>query len=825
MTSKKLQVFAAAFACFVVALFSLSCAPSVSAIQFSRESLSLTVGETRDMTSYVLFTPSTIDDKSFSLASSDESVLSVSDKAVTAVKGGSATLTATSSNGKTATLAVECLYKPLSSIKIEFEGDLVRTVEDVNAIDFSVSLSAGADAAAAQNCIWSVNGKVEKVGAQFSFNPAEIGVYAVSVSTDNGEFSDSVTVRVFAPSSATLYVQDSALLVQNGTFSPVSFFAYTDFDATVFEWFVDGVLSCNERYFKFVPQGVGSYNISGRVDGSSARFLDGQSVTVTVGEARVFDVNVVVDNEYPSVFVEWNDLQIPLDYTVEITAPNGVKREFSTLNATHARRFNGTRFDATDIINPLSDSADKYSVRVRILGGSGMPESAYSVPVEFETLPTRLESYLAAHFWKYDYFITDENELAAYARYTSLTGESSAAYLAFDCENVQEIVSLSASAGVTLTAEVGDFLTLSAEKEYDTVPNMQSGGMNYRKAKFYVPSLRYAGDGMTQRTRDHVFYIDNIQKAQAVSTSDELYLAIENGVRPVCEDAAESLYNYARSLLISIISDDMTNAEKVVAIYDWIMWRADRANVTTDIIAAKEQAQDGAYYLESVLTDRQTVCFYGNSPYLQNASALAYAKAFTVLCNMEGIESYVVTGVVGDFGADKEYTKDDNVFDWAWNMALIDGKWYGFDAALSDFPLEVGVTKMELASHAYAFMNRDFLEIAHHSDNIREVTNIPFAVYGSRAPTGNDVATAARVAVKELAKNYREDIYVAISGNYGLTQERFDPNCAEFFIEDGAAEELIAAATECATENGYRLQSIVQPIYGARDVVWLRIYE
>ena len=58
----------------------------------------------------------------------------------------------------------------------------------------------------------------------------------------------------------------------------------------------------------------------------------------------------------------------------------------------------------------------------------------------------------------------------------------------------------------------------------------------------------------------------------SVYSSEELYWAVENKVTPipVKDSPAEDIYNLAKDTLRNIISDDMTDYEKALCIFDWI---------------------------------------------------------------------------------------------------------------------------------------------------------------------------------------------------------------------------------------------------------------
>ena len=155
----------------------------------------------------------------------------------------------------------------------------------------------------------------------------------------------------------------------------------------------------------------------------------------------------------------------------------------------------------------------------------------------------------------------------------------------------------------------------------------------------------------------------------SVSTSDQLFFAAEAGFRPVpvAGSAAEKLYELAKDVCRTYIDDDMTDYEKVHAIYDWL-----GKNVVYDYnlvssmdgIMPSESSYDPFYsydsfYLEGVLENGIAVCN-------------GIAKTFVLLCSIEGITAVKVNG----------QTSDDAPH--AWNKVLINEKWYNVDSTWSN---------------------------------------------------------------------------------------------------------------------------------------------
>ena len=76
---------------------------------------------------------------------------------------------------------------------------------------------------------------------------------------------------------------------------------------------------------------------------------------------------------------------------------------------------------------------------------------------------------------------------------------------------------------------------------------------------------------------ERTFKIENVTKTISVSTSEQLYWALENGYRPICTSfvtnshSAETIYTKAKNVLKQICTDEMTDMQKIQAIYEWLI--------------------------------------------------------------------------------------------------------------------------------------------------------------------------------------------------------------------------------------------------------------
>ena len=163
------------------------------------------------------------------------------------------------------------------------------------------------------------------------------------------------------------------------------------------------------------------------------------------------------------------------------------------------------------------------------------------------------------------------------------------------------------------------------------------------------------------------FKINNRTMTMMVYNSDQLYYAVEHGCKPIFPDGnspAETAYETTKNILRDIIDDSMTDYEKALAIYDWISFNVTYDfNLTNfvDSISVQQAYYYRAFYIEGVLFDNGIAVCDG------------IAKTYALMCGIEDIECYKVTGTVTGGGH-------------AWNKIKLDmngdgeTEWYCVDA-------------------------------------------------------------------------------------------------------------------------------------------------
>lgn len=212
--------------------------------------------------------------------------------------------------------------------------------------------------------------------------------------------------------------------------------------------------------------------------------------------------------------------------------------------------------------------------------------------------------------------------------------------------------------------------------------------------------------------KDRNFYIDGVKETMSVSTSNMLYKAVAWGYKPVFmgaqADNLQQIYDNAKDALSYIVSDDMSEYEKVHAIYDYIIYNVrydhDCANAEDAYVSGNlslnEKMKYYGYYLEGIFLDK----FYKKD---MHAVCDGKSKAFVLMCGIEGITAVRISGKASSDGK--------NFGGHAWNKVLLDlngtgnKEWYFVDTTWGD----VGDDSKEFLSHAYFLLSDDEVKNTH----------------------------------------------------------------------------------------------------------------
>ncbi len=226
------------------------------------------------------------------------------------------------------------------------------------------------------------------------------------------------------------------------------------------------------------------------------------------------------------------------------------------------------------------------------------------------------------------------------------------------------------------------------------------------KQAISTPYYETISESSIYKKRDintHQFVSDGWMLSTEVATSEELLWAVTNHVTPIITDKtsrAGLIYAEAKRILCTIIYDGMTDYEKALSIFDYIMnnstydWKTYRLSLNKN----------------NNINPMDRACYYLEGMFLSDSHVVvcdAMSKSFALLCNMEGVDAVRVVG---------NAKTDSGEGGHAWNKVYIDNKWYVVDITWTE--LSTGDQKMVYATdwiHPYLiYYHEDTHELSCH---------------------------------------------------------------------------------------------------------------
>lgn len=697
----------------------------------SESEITLKIGETYDVT--------------LSDGRTDEFTLSTSDKTKVEIYGRTSikavgktktavTITATNGKGDTAELKVNVDYADVSTVKIGVENQyqLLQSGETPKSVDFSATLNDGTN----PDTVFSwkfTNGAGEEVatasGKTASYLPSPGEIYFATV-TAGGK---SATVGFCAVEELLVYLDKYRVGTEEKIVVRARYFdnSLLGKTATAYVYDEGGNLISTTTLETIRSNGMGEVNDTIAAIGNEGTF----TLKVVVGEVSR-EVNFVVKDNVAANHIEvgvTGNLSQTTAETVTFTA---------TLSPAKA-----------DVESVKWYVNDKYYSTGKTFSFKPTNRGEYKVTAEINKITkTKTIVYLSEHdeAWYYashfhDYggyaqnrYITSKEELKnlilfvlenKIAEITFYAGYSTPETVKNDVSEVRDCVEESGIIpGYSLKTSGNEFtiyFKYFADKA-ETVPTVNSPEFDapdgFADAVQNTYSKPHYDDNVK---KERNFYIDSVKETMSVSTSNMLYKAVAWGYKPVFMGSqAENLkqiYDNAKDALSYIVSDEMSEYEKVHAIYDYIIYNVrydhdcanaqDKYNTNNALLTEEEKNELKnlnlnekmkyyGYYLEGIFLDK----FYKKD---MHAVCDGKSKAFVLMCEIEGITAVRISGKASSDGQ--------NFGGHAWNKVLLDlngtgdKEWYFVDTTWGD----VGDNSNEFLSHAYFLLSDDEVKNTH----------------------------------------------------------------------------------------------------------------
>lgn len=697
----------------------------------SESEITLKIGETYDVT--------------LSNGRTDEFTLSTSDKTKVEIYGRTSikavgktktavTITATNGKGDTAELKVNVDYADVSTVKIGVENQyqLLQSGETPKSVDFSATLNDGTNPATVFS--WKfTNGAGEEVatasGKTASYLPSPGEIYFATV-TAGGK---SATVGFCAVEELLVYLDKYRVGTEEKIVVRARYFdnSLLGKTATAYVYDEGGNLISTTTLETIRSSGMGEVNDTIAAIGKEGAF----TLKVVVGEVSR-EVNFVVKDNVAANHIEvgvTGNLSQTTAETVTFTA---------TLSPAKA-----------DVESVKWYVNDKYYSTGKTFSFKPTNRGEHKVTAEINKITkTKTIVYLSEHDEAW-YYASHFHDYGGYAQNRYITSKEELKNLIlFVLENKIAEIKFYAGYATPETVENDVSEVRGYVEESGIIPgySLKTSGNEFTiYFKYFadkaetVPTVNSpefdAPDGFADAVQntyskphydDNVkkernFYIDGVKETMSVSTSNMLYKAVAWGYKPVFMGSqAENLkqiYDNAKDALSYIVSDEMSEYEKVHAIYDYIIYNVrydhdcanaqDKYNTNNALLTEEEKRELQnlnlnekmkyyGYYLEGIFLDK----FYKKD---MHAVCDGKSKAFVLMCGIEGITAVRISGKASSDGK--------NFGGHAWNKVLLDlngtgdKEWYFVDTTWGD----VDDDSKEFLSHAYFLLSDDEVKNTH----------------------------------------------------------------------------------------------------------------
>lgn len=683
----------------------------------SESEITLKIGETYDVT--------------LSNGRTDEFTLSTSDKTKVEIYGRTSikavgktktavTITATNGKGDTAELKVNVDYADVSTVKIGVENQyqLLQSGETPKSVDFSATLNDGTN----PDTVFSwkfTNDAGEEVatasGKTASYLPTAGEIYFATVTADG----KSATVGFCAVEELLVYLDKYRVGTEEKIVVRARYFdnSLLGKTATAYVYDEGGNLISTTELKPIRSNGMGEVNDTIAAIGKEGTF----TLKVDVGGVSR-EVNFVVKDNVAANHIE--------------VVANGNLSQTTAELVTFTATLSPAKADVESVKWYVND---KYYSTGKTFSFKPTNRGEHKVTAEINKITkTKTIVYLSEHDEAW-YYATHFHDYGGYAQNRYITSKEELKNLIlFVLEN--KIAEIKFYAGYstpeTVKKDVSDVRDCVEESGIIPGYSLETSGNEFTiKFRFFadeagliptVNSPEYdAPDGFmdaVQNTyskphydtvkKERNFYIESVKETMSVSTSNMLYKAVAWGYKPVFMGSqAENLkqiYDNAKDALSYIVSDEMSEYEKVHAIYDYIIYNVrydhDCANAEDKYVSGNlslnEKMKYYGYYLEGIFLNK----FYKKD---MHAVCDGKSKAFVLMCGIEGITAVRISGEASSDGK--------NFGGHAWNKVLLDlngtgdKEWYFVDTTWGD----VGDDSKEFLSHAYFLLSDDEVKNSH----------------------------------------------------------------------------------------------------------------
>lgn len=269
------------------------------------------------------------------------------------------------------------------------------------------------------------------------------------------------------------------------------------------------------------------------------------------------------------------------------------------------------------------------------------------------------------------------------------------------------------------------------------------GALSYQEA----PARTFIGENLEftdeSRPEGYTDFNSTLKSGINVSTSEEILIALERGRNPIPVPNSEAAAVYAeiKVILNSIISEKMSQAQKVEAIYNFIVKEIEFDTALHSVTKLASKPADW----------RDWEGFYLISVFNRQAVSEGIAKLFSVMCWLEGITTYRVKG---EINGDTRH----------WNKVYV-GEWYNVDATAGRIQFSEGENRYAAFTHKYLMVSDETLASYGYSifgkypeANTDYDIQSPYIIH----TTNSDYQSAISAIIDEGTENQVYEIYFEV---------------------------------------------------------------
>ena len=476
--------------------------------------------------------------------------------------------------------------------------------------------------------------------ADYVTEPGEYTIYVVSSSTKR---YDSVASNILTYTKKLTIITPTITRVDSSSNGFEVYFAEVS-NATKYSLKVNGVvvddniqsspytLDCNEESSFFASD----YNYIFEIKAVGSEFYEDSAYSKQTSVHFQFSTPLNLEHIRQNKYVTWASVSGATQY--------------------------GVKFDNRDevIVNEnkiyystILDENKAYQVVVRAIGTDVVQSSEYSSKIfvntttQDDSVVSSLSKYFNSYFYYdgqyYDYYVESQEELNYAFIYSSIFNSPMEVYQGYDDGiTQQERLDLTAKNIYYLGTVKGYYdirysSTNVIHLEYvSEIPDIKSISTDFAVSGNHELLQTYVED---VRGQDYEILTDKYFVEIPVTNSDQIFWAVKFEAKPIFNSSATELkeiYLRAKIALNSILSVNDTDYQKAVKIADYVM-----ANTQYDdkysSLSSDNSLIGRFHFLEGFFIDGKVVCD-------------GYAKTFGLLCNMEGIETIMVSGYLGAGG-------------------------------------------------------------------------------------------------------------------------------------------------------------------------------